>query len=145
VSFFYPHNAAMITETYRIALRFPAALIAKPLPEPLLSLGKFYQADFFYVRYLGENKVSLGFHHWGVGGPDSAPVTITPNQDYTADILVDSTMGTIEILLNGNSLLNYASPLYPHQENEIFIGRNPIGGAAAGPTFSGQATRVPKS
>jgi hypothetical protein len=60
-----------------------------------------------------------------------------------ADILVNSTVGTIEILINGQSVLNWVSPVYPHPESEVFIGRNPVGGAAAGPAFSGQATRVP--
>jgi hypothetical protein len=143
LTFFYPVNLALPVERYRIRLRFSPALQARPMPEPLLTFGKFGAADFFYVRYLGDDKASFGFHHWGTGGPDSMPMTIKPESDYMADILVDSTVGTIEILIDGQSVLKWASPVYSHSESEVFVGRNPVGGAAAGPAFSGQATRVP--
>jgi hypothetical protein len=143
LSLFYPANPSWPVERYRLSLRFSPALQVRPMPEPLLTFGAFGAADFFYVRYLGNDKVSFGFHHWGTGGPDSLPVTIKPDADYMADILVDSTVGTIEILIDGQSVLNWASPVYPHPESEVFVGQNPVGGAAAGPVFSGQATRVP--
>jgi hypothetical protein len=143
LSFFNRERPSLPAEHYRIRLRFRSAMQARPLPEPLLTFGVFGAADFFYVRYLGEDRVSFGFHHWGTGGPDSIPVAIKPDMDYVADILVDSTLGTIEIRFDGQSLLNWTSPVYPHPESEVFVGRNPVGGAATGPEFSGQVTRVP--
>jgi hypothetical protein len=142
LSLFYLASQAWPVERYRLRLRFSPALQARPMPEPLLTFGVFGASDFFYVRYLGDDKVSFGFHHWGTGGPDSMPVTIKPDMDYTADILVDS-VGTIEILIDGQPVLDWVSPVYPHPESAVFIGRNPVGGAAAGPAFTGQATRVP--
>jgi hypothetical protein len=94
------------------------------------------------VRYLGANKISLGFHHFWVGGPESEPVAIVPGMDYVVEILIDGKIGVVRIFLDGKSVLNHSSSVYPHSSAETYLGRNPVGGAAAGLLFSGQATLV---
>src|SRR5690606_5271289 len=38
-------------------------------------------ADFFYVQYLDERTIRLGFDHWGLGGPLSEPISIEPGEE----------------------------------------------------------------
>jgi hypothetical protein len=142
LTFFYRSDHARSTEHYRIVLQFPPAPQTKPLPEPILTLGSFGAADFFYVRYLGGNKVSLGFHHFWVGGPESESIDVIPGTTYVVEILVDDNMNFIQILLNEKSVLSHHSSVYLHSAAETYVARNPVGGAAAGPVFSGQATLV---
>lgn len=145
LTFFYRPNQvqAESLESYHILLRFPPAQQSKPMPEPLLTLGRFGAADFFYVRYLGDNRVSLGFHHFWVGGPESAPLAITPNVDYVVAIQISNALSWIEMRLDGKSVLSHMSSVYAHSETEIYVGRNPVGGAAAGPAFNGNALALP--
>jgi hypothetical protein len=49
-----------------------------------------------------------------------------PDTDYRADILVNFIVGIIEILIDGEPVLNWMSPVYPHPESEVYIGRNPF-------------------
>jgi len=116
-------------------LDFPSQ--PRSIGEPIAVFGKSLQGDFFFVKYLGEDRIALGYDHWGSGGPISAPISISPRREYRLDILIYPLLPKLEVFFEGRLVLTHGSALYPHGPNELYLGQNPIGGTVADPKFSG--------
>ena len=137
-----------------LVLQFPP-----PIPgtrEPLLVTGVAGAGDFIYVIYEGSRQIRLGVDHWGVGGVVSAPFDAPPICTFviTSAALLPGAddpawgrvppderrrmAGTIQVRLNGKTVLDAPYSAYPAQPGQIAVGRNPLGGSSCGPTFGGE-------
>jgi hypothetical protein len=58
----------------RLQVRVPRGV--EGTADPLVVSGVTGGADFVYVRYLSDDRVSLGYDHWGAGGPESRPLRL---------------------------------------------------------------------
>ena len=142
----------------RLKLRFPLGVPGQS--EPLIVTGNTGNGDFIYVRYLADGRVVIGLDHWGVGGAESAPVTL--NQSRQAEVVISSgammppktdTLYALKphllalcdkvfVSIDGNVVLNQKSIFYPTQPSNIILGQNLIGGSTTQKHFSGDIYSV---
>lgn len=142
----------------RLKLRFPLGVVGQS--EPLIVTGNTGKGDFIYVRYLTDGKVVIGLDHWGVGGAESAPVTL--NQSRQAEVVISSgammpaktdTLYTLRpqllalcdnviVSIDGNVVINQKSQFHPTLPSNIILGQNLIGGSTTQKYFSGEIYSV---
>lgn len=139
----------------RLSLRLPAFSSARS--EPLLVTGISGAADSFYIQYVDEKHIRVGYDHWGVGGPVSPPIPV----DYGASHVVEMSLGSLYpdpadpawediaqgarlaarsrawLKLNGAQVLAVEQAAYPASADQISIGRNGIGLSTSGSRFTG--------
>jgi hypothetical protein len=115
--------------------------------DPLVASGVTGAADFVYVVYRGGNRLRFGFDHWGEGGNVGAEVQFDPRVLHRLEIetgalepspLGSGTSGMVRVRLDGAIAVEGESHFHPRNPDQIFIGRNPIGGSTAGPSFRGE-------
>jgi hypothetical protein len=125
--------------------------------EPLLVTGRTGAGDLLYVGYLDATHIRFGYDHWGVGGPVSDPIPIPPGPDLELEISLGSLYpagdpawaaldpatlkrlrSTVQVRLNGRVVFQQPAAAFPAADDEIYVGRNPIGGSTCGPRFSGR-------
>jgi len=138
--------STLTARRFRLAVRFPANRPGRN--EPLVTAGRPGAADSLYVHYEREGWVRLGFDHWGIGGPLSAPVPVT----YDVFQIIDAELGAgsweaagpgeIKVGLNGQPVLRASATLYSSLPNEVTVGRNAVGLSTSDPAFSGEIFRV---
>lgn len=130
--------------------------------EPLLTTGRTGKGDFAYVTYLNDGHVRFGLDHWGVGGASSDPIAIDYRVPHEIEVRLGSLYpdekdpawssaapaertrlkSTMEILLDGKSVLTGAFAAYPSALAEITPGLNRIEGSSCDPAFSGEIHSV---
>jgi hypothetical protein len=133
--------AVSTPRTVRMAVRFPDDRVG--ICEPLLTTGRTGAADSVYVRYGAAGRISFGFDHWGVGGPEQPPVKI----DYTQSHLLEVTFGEgawahsgpgqLQLKLDGHLVIDAAVKFHAAQAGEIVLGENLVGLSTSVPEFSG--------
>jgi len=112
--------------------------------EPLLTTGTTGRGDGLFVHYLGDEAVSFGFDHWGVGGPVSPPVRV----DFAAEHRLVLSWGALRppedparrllrLSLDGRVMLEAPVEYYPARPSEVAVGRNPIGLSTSQPAYTG--------
>ena len=123
--------------------------------EPLLSMGEPGRGDLIYVRYESAKRISLGYDHWGLGGPVSAPIDV----DYLATQVIEIDCGALHpeavvvgrkpaaerplsIRLNGRTVFDLEAPFYPYQPYTAIVGINEIGASTALQLFSGNIVKI---
>ncbi len=113
--------------------------------EPLVCSGETGKGDLVYVKYTGPKTVVFGYDHWGVGGFESAPVTIEPGKEV--DIMVDygalrsgtsSGSGRVTVLLDNITVLEGTGAFHACDPDTVVVGANPIGASTAVATFTGK-------
>ena len=128
--------------------------------EPLLVTGRTGAGDLLYVVYLDATHVRFGYDHWGKGGPMSGPIPLPPGPGLDLELSMGSLYpagdpawrdvnpaalqrlrSTVQVRLDGRVVFQEAVAAYPAADDEIYVGRNPIGGSTCGPKFSGRILR----
>jgi len=127
-------------------------------PEPLVTTGQTGRGDFAYIVYVDSQHVRFGLDHWGVGGALSEPLPLDYRLPHEIEISLGSLYpdekdpawqgvapaeraqlkSTMEIRLNGKSVLRAAMAAHPSTAAEITVGLNRIGGSNCDPAFSGE-------
>jgi hypothetical protein len=127
--------------TVRVSVRFPANRIG--LSEPLLTSGRTGAADSVYVHYLAGGRISLGFDHWGAGGPVSAPLAVDYAQAHALEVTLgdgaweQGGAGLLRVRLDGRRVIESRAQFHPARAGEIVLGENPVGLSTSVPEFSG--------
>ena len=118
--------------------------------EPLLCAGETGQGDLVYVRYLGPDRISLGYDHWGLGGTLSAPCMINPQAVHVVEIDFGSLhpgnlakaaiagSGPLLVRLDGHDLLDETALFYPARPGSIVVCLNSIHASSASAGFTGE-------
>lgn len=138
----------------RLKLRFPAGAAGQA--EPLLVTGVSGKGDFLYVRYLADGRVTFGFDHWGVGGAESAPVSLADTRRaevviscgglmpprgakiYEANAAAGALRENVVVSVDGRVVFVAAMASHPTLPANISLGRNQIGGSTAAARFGGE-------
>jgi hypothetical protein len=134
----------------RMRLVFPAD---KPgAREPLVVTGEPGRGDQFFVEYGDGPRVRFGVEHWGKPPFWSSYVDIIPGEPQVIEVAfnsfprgstaIPSDTQPVRVRLNGRHLWAVETKLFPVEAKDVFIGRNPIGGTACGPTFTGSVLGV---
>ncbi|HEX3729665.1 MAG TPA: hypothetical protein VHV47_07660 [Opitutaceae bacterium] len=128
---------------------FPSGAIGSS--EPLVVTGGTGAGDFLFVHYLDRDHLAFGFDHWGAGGPTSAPIRVDGPQPHRLEVSLGSLYAAaaggpwsvrLRVVLDGTTVFNEIAIFHAARPNEIFIGRNPIGGTTCGPAFTGRILRL---
>ncbi len=138
----------------RIRVRLPLGIVGQA--EPLVVSGKTGAGDFVFVRYLSDGRVTFGFDHWGVGGPESAPVALAESRRaiivvshgglmpprearlYAQSPELMALLDSVVIAVDGRPILVASVKPYPTALENITVGRNTIGGSTTTAQFGGE-------
>jgi hypothetical protein len=139
-----------------LSVRFPP--FAAVGQEPLVVSGRSGAGDLIYAVYVDATHLRIGYDHWAVSAGLSEPIEI----DYSHAYLLSVSLGSLypepnspwwkgvsnKVKENAHSVLKVElgqqvvleTPLkaYPARPEEVYIGKNPIGGSTCGPAFTGQ-------
>ena len=123
--------------------------------EPLVVTGAMGKGDVLFVRYVDDRLIAIGFDHWNVGGPTSAPFEINYADPHRLAVRMgslfppavgplpqDRRRRLLEVKLDGVVVLSGAFEFYDAPASQVYIGRNPIGASTADLRFSGRITDV---
>ena len=127
---------------FRLAVRFPDDRPGRN--EPLVIAGRAGAADGLFVHYERPGWVRLGFDHWGVGGPLSAPVAVTAGAyqilgvELAAGSWENPEGRDVRVSLDGQPVLQAAASCYPVAPADVAIGRNGIHLSTSDPVFFGE-------
>ncbi len=151
--------------TRYLATRFgPVSLnvrFSTPQPgtsEPLVVTGRVRAGDCALVRYLGDDRIALGFAHGSRGAALSVPLPIRPDTTYDIEVhmgsLYPSSPSLFSILfpeahhddartlvlltLNGAEVLRARSTFHYSAPSQVTIGTNRIGVGSCAARFSGE-------
>jgi hypothetical protein len=125
-------------------------------PEPLVVTGHTGAADIVYLSYSDPGHVQVGCDHWGFGGPMSNLVPVHGGENLEIEIGLGSlhfeddpewmTLSAEErvrlrsrlvVHLNGKKVLDAPLRAYPCKPEEVYVGRNPVGGSTCAASFTG--------
>lgn len=127
--------------TVRMVVRFPTDRAG--VCEPLLTTGRTGAADSIYVRYGAAGRVSLGFDHWGTGGPESAPCEIDAARPHELELALgegaweNGGAGVVRVRMDGRTVIEAPAKFHPALAGEIVFGENPVGLSTSVREFSG--------
>lgn len=142
----------------RLSFRLPAGRIG--LTEPLVSSGEPGRADFLFIKYVDQERIQIGFDHWGVASLLSAPLRVDPREVQSlvvswgacypppaesspaAERLAAPLRRRLVVLLNGQAVFSVPSEFYPAPAGTIQFGANLLGGTSCGADFLGGEFRV---
>jgi hypothetical protein len=142
----------------RIRVRLPAGSAGQA--EPIVASGITGKGDFVYVRHLGDGRVTFGFDHWGVGGPESAPVVVNASREvelvvshgglmppasaelYRRAPALAELREAVLIAVDDRIVLSASMAAHPSAPGNIVIGSNLIGGSTTTEQFAGDFLAV---
>jgi hypothetical protein len=121
--------------------------------QPLIVTGVNGAGDLIFVQRVDSWRVRFGLDHWGGGARYGEPVEIRPGYTYRLEIAMDSLWprdeprpaperGHVRVTLDGREVLSLESSCHPAAPDQVFIGRNPIGGTSCRPQFEGDILYV---
>lgn len=125
--------------------------------EPLVTTGRTGKGDFVYLVYVDPSHVRFGLDHWGLAGALSEPVKIDYSAPQEIEVSLSSLyppegddawkgwaeaernrrLSTMEIRLNGRTVLQHGQTAHPSTPGEVTPGRNLIGGSSSEKEFTG--------
>jgi hypothetical protein len=127
----------------RVVIAFPQNMTGQV--EPLVTTGATGAGDFLYVRYVDAHHVRFGLDHWMFGGEESEPIELNYDLPHRLELLMDALRppdqprtGQVRVRINGRVVLDTRSPSHPAGPEQIWIGRNPIGGSTTSERFTGR-------
>lgn len=112
--------------------------------EPLLVSGSHGKADFLFVEYLGENKLRLGWDHWGTPTAWSPELSVSEGKPLRFEIEPDGCFeepkgpASLRICFGGAPFWQVPGRFYTVSGDEIYFGWNPVGGSSCRGCFSGE-------
>jgi hypothetical protein len=133
--------------TLRLVVMLPAGNAGQS--EPLVETGRIGAADVIYVRFLGDNRISVGYDKWGIGASESAPFEIDPMKPQAIEVEMESLArkgllrrrrsfpNGVTVAWNGRQVLAVKRTPYPLGSSTVEIGRNPLGATSCSATFTG--------
>ncbi len=136
----------------RLTVRLPAENAGQT--EPLLTSGRPGMGDVIYLKFLGGNRVSVGYDHWGLGGDISAPIDVDFALPQTIEISMRSLVRRpvwgarspdveprgVRVSWNGRQIISTAIDSYP--PGVVEVGANSIGASSCGPRFNGSVLDI---
>jgi len=143
---------APVSGTLRMLVMLPAGNEGEV--EPLLTTGVTGRGDVIYLKYLGGNRVSVGYDHWGYGGDSSAPFEVDFSRPQTIAITMkslarrnlwglrvsDAGPHGVHVTWNGREIISTTVDSYP--SGNLEIGANSIGASSCGLRFFGDVLDV---
>jgi len=132
--------------TFRLIVRFPEGKVGTR--EPLVVSGETGGGDILSVEYLADGRARFVLDHWGRRPYLSPAFACEPGRDHRMSITHPFyAPGAASQCRVGEGMLTVAIDeswswrcrplLYPVEPDDIFVGRNPIGGSTADEKFSG--------
>jgi hypothetical protein len=141
----------------KLKLRFPRPFVSRR--EPLLVTGRYGAGDFFFVEYVDDRTIRLGFDHWGDRLLESAPLLVDGTAVHDIEISIGSLLnatsghqsdrtgsGVLRVTLDGQMAWQQPASFYWPATGEVFVAKNPLGGSSCEARFSGSvfnAERTP--
>ncbi|HEX7631008.1 MAG TPA: hypothetical protein VF388_02660, partial [Lacunisphaera sp.] len=123
--------------------------------EPILSLGSPGSGDLFFVHYLDERHLVLGFDSVGLAVQRGQPVEYEPGRTYELELFSGSLLPAsggatdvqhlayrnfVSIRWEGREVLSTLAPPHAVRPDEVYAGRNVVRSGCAIAAFSGQIT-----
>lgn len=139
-------------DAVRVTLTFPARRGTER--EPLVVAGQTGRGDFVFVEYLDSGRVRFGLDHWGKPTVFSAPLTVDFAAPQVIEVALESFPGArqgaalardpqrIRVAVNGREVWAQEARLFAVGADDVFVGRNPIGGTGCAALFSGAILEV---
>lgn len=127
-------------EAIRMRVIFPAERAAGR--EPLVVTGETGRGDFLFVEYLDGGRVRFGLDHWGKATVTSAPVAVEGGKAHAVTVALGSFPGArsgdgLEVRLDGRTVWTREAKFFAVGAEDVFVGKNPIGGTGCAETFGG--------
>jgi hypothetical protein len=141
-----PRIEADANGALRLKVRFPALPAGRRLP--VVTSGQTGRGDVLMVEFLANARIRFVLDHWGRRPYLGPELSIEPGREYRLTIQhpfyapegarrVRAGEGEMRIELDGRAVWVFEPLLYPVEPEDIFIGRNPIGGSGgAGEVFA---------
>lgn len=138
-------------DTVKLVVTFPVG--RRDGREPLVVAGETGRGDFVFVEYLENGRMRFGLDHWGKPSVFGPPMEIDLSAPHTVAISLESFPGArlpgavgeprrLRIVLDGRVVWEREARLYTVSAEDVFVGRNPIGGTAGEPPFTGTILEV---
>jgi hypothetical protein len=132
-------------ETIRLRVVFPAG--ARLGREPLVVTGEAGRGDFLFVEYLDDGRLRFGLDHWGKATVLSAPLSIEREKPYLVAIELGSFPGATKadrlvVQVDGVVAWQRQAPFFSVGAEDVFVGKNPIGGTGCAESFTGTILEV---
>jgi len=117
--------------------------------EPLVVTGETGRGDFVFVEYLDAERVRFGLDHWGRGTVFSEALGLAGTGTHVIDVSLESFPGArvgaaaarepqrVRVAVDGREVWARDVRLYAVGARDVFVGRNPLGGTACAPLFTG--------
>jgi hypothetical protein len=135
------------TGPVRVRLSFPSSPRAQA--EPLVVTGGTGQADFLFVKYVGNGYLQFAYDDWGRGGPHSDPIRYTAGHPYVVEVEMPSLNliqrlreGEVAVALDGQTVFRSHVVAHLGEREAIHVGTNPAGGTVCNDRFSGEIVSV---
>lgn len=128
-------------------VRFPENATGRA--QPLVTSGKPGASDGLFVRYVAEDRIRLGYDHWGAGVVESAEIAVVPGAIHALRVSMPSLMGqatrgkraplaeVLAVELDGKWVWRRNVRHHPAPAESIGFGRNRVGLGSFEPEFSG--------
>lgn len=110
--------------------------------EPLVVTGEAGRGDFLFVEYLEGGWVQFGLDHWGKATVMSARVSVERGKSYEIEIGLGAFPGArktdeLEVKMDGRVVWAREAKFFGVGAEDVFVGKNPIGGTGCAETFGG--------
>jgi hypothetical protein len=135
-------------DTLRLRVRLPSGRTGNR--EPLVVAGRSGGGDMLMVEYVDHQSVRFALDHWGAPMRVSKPVRLDFAAPHELEIAMtslatfeDATLvrsgrwGRVQLKLDGSLVWEEEGDFFTVEPEEVFVGRNPIGGTSCGPRFTG--------
>ena len=142
------HSFPLLPGKITLELTLPAGRPATA--KPLITTGAVGAGDFLLVRYIDATTVVFAYDSWGRGGPQSAPVTITPGARRSLVVEMPSLAalthvdgnahGPLRITYDGRDVLTADVKYFGRRPDQIFFAENPNLGTSAEADLRGEIT-----
>jgi hypothetical protein len=123
--------------------------------QPLVVTGKSGAGDLLSIEFINNDEVRFALDHWGKPLIMSRSVKLDPKKAHTIDIKMASSIsledaalwvndknGIVHIVVDGVTIWDKVTELYVTHQDDLWVGKNPIGGTTCGEFFTGEITRV---
>lgn len=110
--------------------------------EPLVVTGETGRGDFLFVEYVDGGGVQFGLDHWGKATVRSARVAVERGKSYVIEIGLGAFPGArrpdeLEVKMDGRVVWAREAKFFGVGAEDVFVGKNPIGGTGCAEMFSG--------
>jgi hypothetical protein len=120
--------------------------------DPVIVSGVTGAGDFLSVRFDDARTVHFVYDSWGVPGLASKPITFEPGVPLRLTVAMpglDQVRGVlttvaprVRVIANSTTLLDARGQFYIREPEQIYFGRNPLGGTACSPALRGRVIGI---